>query len=369
MQTGQDIPQQVRDIIGRFALYGDLVECKGFGNGHINTTLVSTFNQAGVRIRYTHQRINKGIFLHPDQVMENISLVTNHIRRKLEECHVPLASNRVLTVVPAKDGLPYALDSEGEYWRTYLFVDHVYTYEKLDDPSVALHLGRAIGRFQTQLSDLDGSLLHETISRFHDMRWRYDQLRDAVSRDLAGRKASCSDELSFLFANEERGVVISDLYRQGKLRNGITHNDTKLNNVLFDETTREGTCVIDLDTVMPGTILFDTGDMIRTATITGEEDERDLSRISCDVTLFRSLMEGYLAEASSFLTELERSLLAESGRTTALIMAIRFLTDYLNGDIYYKVSRPEHNLDRMRTQRKLIGSMDNQWDVLEAAIR
>jgi hypothetical protein len=365
----QQIPQEVRDIIGQFVIYGDLVSCKGFGNGHINTTLVSTFNQAGVSVKYTHQKINRQIFTRPDEVMENISLVTSHIREKLEAQQVPFASSHVLTVVPAKDGRPYAIDSDGEYWRTYLFVDRVFSYEKLDDSAVAGRLGAMVGLFQSQLSDLDGGRLHETISRFHDMRWRYEQLREALSKDAAGRAASCGAEIDFLFSNEERGVVITDLYRDGKLRKGITHNDTKLNNVLFDEQTHEAACVIDLDTVMPGTILFDTGDMIRTATITGEEDERELSLISCDVKMYRALMEGYLSEASAFLSPLERSLLAESGRTTTLIMAVRFLTDYLNGDVYYKISRPGHNLDRMRTQMRLIESMDAQWEQLESAIR
>lgn len=365
----QQIPQEVRDIIGQFAIYGDLTSCKGFGNGHINTTLVSTFNQAGVSVKYTHQKINRQIFTRPDLVMENISLVTSHIRAKLERQRVPFASSHVLTVVPARDGRPYAIDADGEYWRTYLFVDHVFSYEKLDDSLVAGRLGSMVGRFQFQLSDLDGNRLHETISRFHDMRWRYEQFREALSRNAVGRAASCGDEIDFLFSNEERGVVITDLYREGKLRKGITHNDTKLNNVLFDEETHEAACVIDLDTVMPGTILFDTGDMIRTATITGEEDEQDLSLISCDVGMYQALMEGYLSEAAVFLSPLERSLLAESGRTTTLIMAVRFLTDYLNGDVYYKISRPGHNLDRMRTQMRLIESMDAQWDALESAIR
>lgn len=365
----QQIPEQVRDIIGKFSIYGDLVGCKGFGNGHINTTLVSTFNQAGTPVKYTHQKINKQIFTRPDHVMENIDLVTSHIRGKLEEQHVPMSSSHVLTVVPAKDGKPYAIDADGEYWRTYLFVDHVFSYEKLDDPEVAQRFGAMIGRFQSQLSDLDGDRLHETISRFHDMRWRYEQFKEALAKDSVGRAASCKDEIDFILSNEERGVVITDLYRDGKLRKGITHNDTKLNNVLFDEATHEAACVIDLDTVMPGTILFDTGDMIRTATITGEEDERDLSLISCDVNMFRKLMEGYLSEASSFLSPLEKSLLAESGRTITLIMAVRFLTDYLNGDVYYKISRPEHNLDRMHTQMQLIKSMDEQWEALASAIK
>lgn len=364
----QQIPQEVRDIIGQFAIYGDIVSCKGFGNGHINTTLVSTFNQAGTPVKYTHQKINKQIFTRPDHVMENISLVTSHIREKLEERQTPLASSHVLTVVPAKDGRPYAIDADGEYWRTYLFVDHVFSYEKLDDPVVAGRLGSMIGQFQSQLSDLDGARLHETIARFHDMRWRYEQFKEALAKDAVGRAASCQEEIDFILSNEERGVVITDLYRTGKLRKGITHNDTKLNNVLFDEETLEAACVIDLDTVMPGTILFDTGDMIRTATITGEEDETDLSKITCDVTMFKALMEGYLSEASSFLSPLEKSLLAESGRTITLIMAVRFLTDYLNGDVYYKISRPEHNIDRMRTQMQLIRSMDAQWNELSSSV-
>ena len=367
------------EIFKRFAIYGDLVSFKPFGGGHINGTYLSVWNQAGTQVRYTHQRINRRVFQNPAAVIENIRRITEHIAAKLIAEAEPAAtiatqptpqpgtaavpvSRQVLTLIPAKDGRYFYIDPAGEYWRTYLFIEDAVTYERMESSALARKAGAAIGAFQRQLSDYRGPALHETIPDFHNMHSRYDQLDHAVAHDVAGRLAEVRAELAFLEANRARGMILSDGLARGTLPRGITHNDTKLNNILFDAATGNALCIIDLDTVMPGTVLFDTGDLIRTAANTACEDEPDLSKVRFDTSLFAALIDGYLSTASSFLTPAEKSLIAESGRVLTQIMAVRVLTDYLNGDRYYKISRPTHNLDRARSQIALIRSMDSQWE-------
>ena len=273
-------------------------------------------------------------------------------------------SRQVLTLIPAKDGRYFYLDSAGEYWRTYLFIEDAATYDRMENPALARKAGTAIGAFQRLLSDYNGPSLHETIPNFHNMHSRYAQLDQAAARNAAGRLAEVREELAFLEANRARGMILSDGLANGTLPRSITHNDTKLNNILFDAATDNTLCIIDLDTVMPGTRLFDTGDLIRTSANTTSEDEADITKVRFDIDIFAALIEGYLSVSSGFLTAAEKSLIAESGRTLTQIMAVRFLTDYLNGDIYYKTARPSHNLDRARTQIALIRSMDSQWEHL-----
>ena len=358
-------------IFKQFAIYGDLQSFKAFGGGHINSTYLSVWDQAGVQVRYTHQRINKAVFKQPEQVVANIRQVTEHIAAKLganagntpAETDIPI-SRRVLRLIPTRSGQFFYIDPAGEYWRTYLFIEHASTFEVMESPELAHKVGAAVGAFQHQLADYAGAPLYETIPDFHNMHSRYAQLDAAVARDSAGRLASVRTELAFLEENRARGMILSDGLADGSLKRGITHNDTKLNNILFDDATGEAICLIDLDTVMPGTILFDTGDLIRTASNTACEDEQNLSLVRCNREIFAALTGGYLHAAGGFLTAYEKSLIAESGRVLTQIMAVRFLTDYLNGDVYYKISRPTHNLDRARTQIALMQSMDSQWEQL-----
>lgn len=273
-------------------------------------------------------------------------------------------SRQTLTLIPAKDGRFFYIDEAGEYWRTYLFIEGAAAFEIMEDTKRAYKAGAAVGTFQRLLADYSG-VLHETIPNFHNMRCRYAQLDEAVRRDEAGRAASVQKELHFLEENRVRGMILTDGLIAGQLQWRVTHNDTKLNNMLFDIATGEVLCLIDLDTVMPGTALFDIGDLIRTGTNTACEDEQDCSKVHCDVPLFHALVAGYLSTAGGTLTGYEKSLIAESGRNLAQIMAVRFLTDYINGDKYYKTARREHNLDRARTQIALMQSMDAQWDRLQ----
>jgi len=353
---------KLRDVISHFTIEGSLTHVKANREGHINSTYISTFAQDGNIKKYTHQRINNYVFKKPLEVMENISSVTKHIRSKLAGNYDDI-DLRCLQVVQTRDGQLVHIDEEGGYWRTYHYIDHVRTFSTIKDANQAFLLGEAIGNFQLQLADFDGKSLHETIPHFHDMGLRYEQLEEAVQVNYQNRLEQVGAELAFLRENRERGLVLWEGMTSGKLPVRVTHNDTKINNVLFKTDGSEALCIIDLDTVMPGTILFDTGDMIRTAATTGEEDATDLSTVGCDEKLHKALIQGYLAKAE-FLTDLERSLLVESGRNITQIMGVRFLADFLNGDKYYSIEREKHNLDRAKTQIKLMQDMDAKWDVL-----
>jgi len=357
------IAEQLRplaELLGHFAIFGDLVSLEPFGTGHINTTYRSTWFQAGTRVRYIHQRINATVFTKPPEVLSNIGRVTDHIRAQLVTRGVDQVSRRVLTLVPTLDGRYWLRDSQDAWWRTYLFIEGSTSRESCSGFREAEALGRAIGDFQNQVADLRGDRLFETIPHFHDSSHRYGQLEDALRDGDRSRIHETKDELAFLAENRERGTLISRKLAEGSLPERICHNDTKMNNLLLDEVDGEVLCVADLDTVMPGSPLYDFGDLVRTATSTAEEDERDLSRMGFSLPLFEALLSGYAA-AASFLCAEERALLCEAGRSTAQIMAIRFLTDYLNGDRYYKIAWPSHNLDRCRTQIAFMRSMDTQW--------
>jgi hypothetical protein len=354
--------QLLRAVLGQFAIYGEFESAELFGSGHINNTCRSRWNQAGARVRYTHQRINGKVFVRPDEVMENIERVTRHIAGKLERQGADDRSRRVLTVVPARDGKLWARDAEGGWWRTYLFIEGVHSLELIGSSGAAGVLGKSIGRFQKQLADLGGERLHETIPDFHNMEKRYRRFYEALEKDVCSRAREAGPEIAFMKENEERGAVLFRALLDGTLPERICHNDAKMNNILIDDEDNQVRCVVDLDTVMPGTILFDVGDLIRTAAATAEEDERDLAKVEFDAAYFEALLDGYVSEASEFLVPREKEHLAESGRNITQIMGLRFLTDYLEGDHYYRIARPGHNLDRCRNQIALIRSMDAQWE-------
>ena len=352
----------LREIVNNFAIYGEFEEISPFGGGHINDTFLSHWNQAGTTARYTHQRINHHVFIHPDEAMENIQRVTSHIRGKLSSAGEKDWIRRALTVVPAKDGKLFFRDKEGGWWRTYLFIEGAHTKDNTSSPQEAYFLGASIGLFQKQLADLPPPRLYDTIPNFHDMEKRYLRFYAALEKDSRGRAKDSSAEIDFMRENEERGAILMRALRERRIPERICHNDTKINNILIDDRDAKALCVIDLDTVMPGTSLFDVGDLIRTVTTTAAEDERDLSIVKFDIAFFRALLEGYLSEALEFLIPEEIDLIAESGRNLTQIMGLRFLTDYLEGDPYYHISRPEHNLDRSRNQIALIRSMDTHWE-------
>ena len=353
------LPNQIHSLIANFRVQGVVDSVSQTNVGHVNQTYFSKCVDKEHLHRYTHQRINTNVFKNPEAMMHNIVLVTKHIQEKLK-LEFDDISQRCLEVVPTLDGAPLYEDREGGVWRTYRYIDNVTTIETVSNTNEAFLLGASVGTFQSQLADFDGSLLSVTIEDFHEMRVRYAQLDEAVRLDRVGRSKYVVKELEFLYANKERGCIISDLMSAGKLPIRVTHNDTKISNVLFSKDKTEGLCIIDLDTVMPGTILFDTGDMIRSATSLAAEDEEDLSLVTFNVDLYNALLDGYRSKAQ-FLTVEEERLLKESGRTMTQIMAVRFLTDYLNGDRYYRIERVQHNIDRARNQIALIKDMDRRW--------
>jgi len=354
-------------IFKSFSIDGKLISYKANKEGHINSTYISSVENNGKIEKYTHQKINTYVFTKPEEVMQNINIVTTHIQSKLSGFSDK--ELRSLKVIKTIDNKLFHIDERGNYWRTYKYIDNVKTFQKVNNKKQAFLLGKAVGTFQSQLSDLEGNKLYETIKNFHNMGYRYEQLEKAINNDNKNRVKDVQEEINFLLENKDRGLLLWQLYKEGKIKSHVTHNDTKINNVLFSKDEDIALCIIDLDTVMPGTILFDVGDMIRTATSTALEDEIDFNKMKCNIEYFKTLLKGYLSIANSFITKQEKELLVESGRNITQIMAVRFLSDYLNGDIYYQTNRESHNLDRTRTQIALIKDMDKKWEVLTSFIK
>ncbi|MBL7016444.1 MAG: aminoglycoside phosphotransferase family protein, partial [Kiritimatiellales bacterium] len=335
-----------------------------YGSGHINDTYRVVYEQDGQEVHYIHQRINKNIFKNVPGLMENIGRVTRHQRKKFEEAGADEIDRRVLTLVPTVDGKDYFVDAHGDFWRTYVFVEDAVGIDVIENTDQAYESAKAFGEFQCQLANMPGRL-NDTIPNFHHTRSRYNTLMQAIAEDTHGRAANVQAEIAFAKAREEIVDVVIDLMASGEIPERVTHNDTKLNNVLIDTTTGKGMCVIDLDTVMPGSVLYDFGDMIRTTTNQAAEDEPDLSKIEMNVDYFEALVKGYLETASGFLTPKERELLPFSGQLITFEIGLRFLTDYLQGDVYFKTHRDGQNIDRCRKQFKMVESMEEQMDAMQ----
>jgi len=359
----------IEEIVRGFPIYGSYLESRPYGGGHINDTYVAAFSQSGTRIRYIFQRINEKVFKNPVALMENVLRVTEEARAKLVQAGVPDTSRRTLKVIPSVDGLPYLQDAEGKYWRCYLFIEGARTYDIIQSERQAFQAARAFGEFQSLVADLPGARLHETIPNFHNTRSRFDRLKEVVAADPRGRLKEVPSEWAFVKERESLVDVLLGLQARGVIPERITHNDTKLNNVMIDDATETGICVIDLDTVMPGLALYDFGDMVRTATSPALEDEKDLSKVRMQLPMFEALVRGYLSSASSFLNEAETGHLAFSGKLITLEIGIRFLTDYLEGDVYFKTKHPDHNLDRCRTQLALVKSIEQQEEAMNTLVR
>jgi hypothetical protein len=357
----------LREVSSLFEMRGDFIDAQAFGSGHINDTYCASYQQAGVRVRYIHQRLNHHVFKNPVQVMENVARVTRHaLNQLLSEGH-PEAHRRTLTCIPAVGGEPYAFDSAGNLWRTYLFIEGARGYDEIESNEQAYQAAKAFGAFQNLAASLPGARLHETIPDFHHTPKRLKALEEAVLQDLAGRAAGVRNEIAFAKARATECARITDLIAAGRIPERITHNDTKLNNVLLDEVTSEGICVIDLDTTMPGSALYDFGDMVRTAAPATREDDPDFGEIGVRLDRFEALVRGYLSTAT-FLNDVELDHLAFSGKLITLECGIRFLTDYLNGDTYFKIKRPSHNLDRCRNQFAFVSSLEKAMPAMEEIV-
>jgi hypothetical protein len=361
-------PLNLRQISEQFQIFGEFIDAEPFGNGHINDSYVATYDQGGARIRYLHQRINHLVFKDPELLMENFRRVTEHIWRGLHERSVPDRSRRCLTLVPTHEGMFYWQEASGNFWRTCVFIEKATTYDVIESPRQAYEAARAFGFFQKQVSDLGGSRLHETIPDFHHTPKRFAALEAAIAADPLNRAVSARTEIRFALERKEICSVLLDLLAEGKIPERITHNDTKLNNVLLDLDTGEGLCAIDLDTVMPGLALYDFGDLVRSATSPAAEDERDLSKVFMQMDMFEALARGYLSSGAEFLTPLEIELLPFAGKLISFEIGLRFLTDYLLGDGYFKIHREGQNLDRCRTQFKLVQSIEEQEEAARSFV-
>lgn len=357
--------KQLQDISKRFQIYGEILHAETLKIGHINETYSATYSQGGTRVRYIHQKINRNVFKTPAAVMENVMRVTTHIRKKLEAQNVRDLTRRSLVVIPTRDGQSHFLNGDDGVWRTFLFIEGVETFEAVQTVEQAYQAGRAFGEFQSHLVDLPGARLFETIPDFHNTRKRFTALQQAIASDQHNRAKYAEAEIKFANEHEPIVDVILNAMAKRKIPERITHNDTKFNNVMLDVLTGEAMCIVDLDTVMPGCALYDFGDMVRTTTSPTLEDELDLSQVKMQMPMFKKLAEGYLSAAGKFLTKIEKSLIAFSGKLITFEIGIRFLTDYLSGDNYFRIHRPNHNLDRCRTQFKLVQSIERQEEAMQ----
>ena len=349
-----NLKHDVRAVARHFQLPGEFLQAAPYGSGHINDTYSATFDQGGTRVRYIFQRINHNIFRQPVALMENVQRVTAHLAQK--SVGESDQSRRRLTLIPARDGRPYYCDEQGNHWRVYIFIEKARTFDAVESTQQAFQAAKSFGQFQKLLADLPAPWLHDTIPDFHHTPKRFAALEKAIQADAANRAELAKPEIEFALRHKKICVVLLD----AKLPERVTHNDTKFNNVMLDDATGDGICVIDLDTVMPGLALYDFGDMVRTTTSPAKEDERDLSKVTMQFPMFEALMRGYLATAAEFLTPAEKKFLPFSGKLITFEIGIRFLTDFLAGDVYFKVHREGHNLDRCRTQFKLVESIEQQ---------
>ena len=338
-----------------------------YGNGHINDTFCVCVDTGAERpVRYILQRVNRYVFPQPENVIENIAKVTAYLRGVIEAAGGD-PDRETLTLVKTTDGKDCYIDEQNDLWRVYLFIEETISRDLPDTPELFALSGAAFGRFQRQLEGFDASVLFESIKDFHNTPARYAQLQAAVSNNAAGRLGEVGPELAFCMGYGEEVHTLLRAMEAGEIPLRVTHNDTKLNNVLLDAKTGKGVCVIDLDTVMPGLAAYDFGDSIRFGANTAAEDEKDLTKVTLSLEMFEAFVKGYLSEAK--LGQRERELLPMGAKMMTLECGMRFLADYLNGDKYFKVHREGHNLDRARTQFKLVRSMEENWDAMMEIVK
>lgn len=357
-----DEKNQLKEIVFQFIEPNDNVEIKPLGKGHIN----DSYKVDAGENEYVLQRVNHHIFKNVPELQNNIHRVTSHIRAKLTEQGVADVDRRVLTLVPTHEGILYYKDAAGDYWRLMDFITESKSYDEIT-PELAYRAGKAFGDFQSTLADLPGEPLHETIPDFHNMETRLATFREAVKADKAGRLNEVADLVKEIEDRAEEMCKAERLHREGKLPKRINHCDTKVNNVLFDEEDQV-LCVVDLDTVMPGYVLSDFGDFIRTGANTGAEDDKNLDNVSVDLDIFKAYAKGYLENAVSFLTDIEIENLAFGAKLLTYMQTVRFFTDYIDGDAYYKIAYPEHNLVRTKAQFKLLQSLEDNFDEMQRIV-
>ncbi|MGL5150839.1 MAG: phosphotransferase enzyme family protein [Clostridium sp.] len=360
-----------KEIVSNFEFEGKLLTSENHFCGLINDTYFVDFDKEDGQVnRYVLQKINTDVFTNAERLMDNISKVTSHISNKVKESggdHLRESLNLVKTL----DGKSYYKTHNGEYWRSFLFIDGAKTYMMVQKPEDFYTCGKAVGKFQKYLSDFEVSEMYETIPDFHNTAKRYEAFKEAVEKDVCGRVAMVSAEIDYIMTRAEDTKKVVDLIASGDIPLRVTHNDTKYNNIMIDDVTGEGICVIDLDTVMPGSVLYDFGDAIRSGATTAEEDEADLSKVNFDINLFEQFTKGFLESvggAKGDLTAKEIELLPFSCKLITLELAMRFLMDHISGDTYFRIARENHNLDRARNQLKLVSDMEEAMEEMKTIV-
>lgn len=359
----------LQSVVNTFAVHGQLQDAAPYGSGHINDTYRVVIAGNSAAKPFILQRINHNIFKNPPLLMDNILRVTSHVRKKLSTLPGTEPDRESLTVIPTKEGSPFYRDDQGNFWRMYIFIQDARTYDICSTARQAYETAFAFGRFQSLLADLPGGRLHDAIPFFHHTPRRFKTLEEAVAKDEHNRRPEAERDIDFCLNRKALASALTDLLENGEMPERISHNDSKINNVMMDNTSSRGICVIDLDTVMSGSCLYDFGDMVRTAARTMDEDERDLDKVVLDLRLFEALARGYLESVRSFLMPVEIENMVTSGKVITFTIGIRFLADYLMGDVYFKIHRPGHNLDRARVQFKLLADIERQEDKMRGIVR
>lgn len=354
-------------VLNGFDLVGEVVSCKKYGSGHINDTFLVVTKESTKEHRYILQRMNDEIFKDPVALMRNIKGVTEFLREKIIK-NGGDPKRETLNLVKTKEGLSHYVDENQNYWRVYLFIEDATSFDLVENIEDFYQSGKAFGDFQRLLADYPAHELVETIPNFHNTPLRFEAFKKAVREDVCGRVAMVQEEIAFVMEREKDMAVAQSMLEEGRLPLRVTHNDTKLNNIMIDNTTRKVICIIDLDTIMPGLSIFDFGDSIRFGANTAEEDERDLSKVSLSLPLFEAYAKGFLEGCQGSLTETEIRMLPMGAKLMTLECGMRFLTDFLQGDTYFKIHRENHNLDRCRTQFGLVADMEKKWDGMKQIV-
>ena len=358
--------ERIKRILNNFNINGEFIDAKAYGSGHINDTLLVRYMLSGKQINYILRKINNFVFKEPKLIIENTINVTNHIREKLIEVNEPYINSKVLTLLGTKNGNSYYVD-ENDYWCLLHFIQGAYTVDHVDNSEQAYEAAKAYGKFQKYLSDFDTSQCYITIKNFHNLSNRIKIFEEAIRLDSKKRIEGITQEIEIA----KSYIFLKDEYENLKKKNlpmRITHNDTKINNIMLQNESNKGLCVVDLDTVMPGIILNDFGDMVRTFTSPVLEDAKDFSKVKMRLPIFDALVKGYLEELNNYLTQDEINNLVLGSKIIVYEQAIRFLTDYIAGDVYYKVEYDIHNLNRARNQFALLSSIEEQTEQMEKVI-
>jgi Ser/Thr protein kinase RdoA (MazF antagonist) len=354
MEQSKNVPIH---ILKRFDIGGELHSVEELKRGHINRTYIGHWIQNGERRRYIHQSVNHRVFTDIEALMGNLEIVTHRLQEDLASRPV-LDGETTLTLIRTRDGSSYIQDEGGEFWRSFEFIENTVAYDVCPNANVAYEAAAILGRFQRALAPVDPAVLKDTIPYFHHGLRRYDAFERAIKADVKGRVGEAKSEIAFALSKKDVGGALISALESGRIPKRVAHNDMKLNNVLFNAAGDKAICLLDLDTCMAGTPLFDFGDLVRNTAVPCAEDEQDFSKVVVDLELYKAIREGYLAEVGGLLTDSERELLALSPRVLALILGVRFLTDYLDGDNYFRIHRPRQNLERARTQFQVVRALE-----------